>query len=64
MGTAAVFVVLAAGVVASTLEAMRASQERNAAIAEKRRADAGAATAQAVTDFLQNDLLAQAGVVK
>ena len=53
-GTAAVFLVLAAGVVASTVELVRAR-------AEKRRADTETATAQAVSDFLQNDLLAQAG---
>jgi len=46
MGVAAVFVVLVAGVVASTWEAVQA-----------RRAEA---SAQAVNDFLQNDLLAQA----
>lgn len=53
MGVAAVFVVLVAGVVASTWEAVQA-----------RRAEAEAkqqpAIAQAVNDFLQNDLLAQA----
>ena len=38
----------------------QAVAERNRAIAEKRRADDEAATAQAVRDFLQNDLLAQA----
>jgi eukaryotic-like serine/threonine-protein kinase len=53
IGTAAVFLVLAAGVVASTWGLLRAR-------AEKRRADAETATAQAVNDFLQNDLLAQA----
>jgi hypothetical protein len=94
-GVAAVFVVLAAGIVASTWQAARATrerdraaaaernatierdralgaekkasaaeaqalQERNRAIAEKQRADTEAATAKAVNDFLQNDLLAQA----
>jgi serine/threonine protein kinase/Tfp pilus assembly protein PilF len=53
MGVAAVFVVLVLGVVASTWEAVQA-----------RRAEAKArqqsAIAQAVNDFLQNDLLAQA----
>jgi eukaryotic-like serine/threonine-protein kinase len=52
-GTAAVFVVLVAGVIASTWQAVKA-----------RRAEAQAkqqsAIAQAVNDFLQNDLLAQA----
>jgi len=52
-GVAAVFVVLVAGIVASTWEAVKA-----------RRAEANAkkqsAIAQAVNDFLQNDLLGQA----
>jgi len=52
-GTAAVFVVLVAGVITSTWQAVKA-----------RRAEAQAkqqsAIAQAVNDFLQNDLLAQA----
>jgi hypothetical protein len=38
----------------------QAVQERNTSIAEKRRADNEAATAKAVSDFLENDLLAQA----
>ncbi len=38
----------------------RAVEERNRALAEKRRADDEAATAKAVSDFLQGDLLAQA----
>jgi eukaryotic-like serine/threonine-protein kinase len=37
-----------------------AIQERNRAVTEKRRADDEAATAKAVSDFLQGDLLAQA----
>lgn len=45
-GAAAVFAVLALGAVASTLEAVRARRSE--------------ASAEAVTDFLQNDLLAQA----
>jgi tetratricopeptide (TPR) repeat protein/tRNA A-37 threonylcarbamoyl transferase component Bud32 len=92
---AAVFVALAAGVVASTWEAVRArtaqqvavtqrdravaaerrataqeesarrsaaiaEQERKTAISEKVRADAEATTAEAVNDFLRNDLLSQA----
>ena len=52
-GVAAVFVVLAAGVVASTREAIRAGRAQHAAQLE-------AATAKAIDDFLQNDLLAQA----
>jgi len=39
----------------------RAVQERNRALAEKRRADEESASARAVSDFLANDLLAQAG---
>jgi tetratricopeptide (TPR) repeat protein/predicted Ser/Thr protein kinase len=38
-----------------------AVQERNRAVKEKKRADDESATAKAVNDFLQNDLLAQAG---
>ena len=38
-----------------------AQQQRNNAIGERQRADTEAATAKAVADFLQNDLLAQAG---
>ncbi|MBI3491661.1 MAG: serine/threonine protein kinase [Acidobacteria bacterium] len=40
----------------------RAVQERNLARAEQRRADREAATAKAIDDFLQGDLLAQASV--
>jgi tetratricopeptide (TPR) repeat protein len=56
----AVFVVLVAGIVASTWQAARTTEERNRAVAEKRRADTESATAKAVNDFLENDLLAQA----
>ena len=52
-GVAAVFVVLVAGIIASTWEATRARRAEQAATTE-------AATAKAVNDFLQNDLLAQA----
>ncbi len=38
-----------------------ATEERNATIAAKRNADTAAATTKAVNDFLQDDLLAQAG---
>jgi tetratricopeptide (TPR) repeat protein len=38
----------------------QAVQERNKSVAEKQRADSEAATAKAVSDFLENDLLAQA----
>jgi serine/threonine protein kinase len=53
MGTAAVFLVLTAGVVASTWEAVRARTAERAAKAQEE-------SAQAVNDFLRNDLLAQA----
>jgi len=94
-GVVAVFVVLAAGIVVSTSEAIRANRagqaalvernralqaeerarverdlalraqqaatiERNRALTEKQRADDEAATAKAVNNFLQQDLLAQA----
>jgi tetratricopeptide (TPR) repeat protein len=59
-GTAAVFVALVIGVVASTREAILARRERNQAVLERKRADSEAASAKAVVDFLQNDLLAQA----
>jgi len=76
LGVAAVFVVLAMGVVASTWEAVRANQARRAAIVErdratgernraekeKRRADEEFATTKAINDFLLGDLLAQASV--
>jgi len=52
-GVAAVFVVLITGVVASTWEATRARRAEQVATTE-------AATAKAVNDFLQHDLLAQA----
>jgi eukaryotic-like serine/threonine-protein kinase len=42
----------------------QAVQERNRALKEKQRADGEAATAKAVNDFLQNDLLAQASASK
>ena len=53
-GVAAVFVVLAIGIVVSTWEAVRANRAEQAARSE-------AAAANAVNAFLQNDLLAQAG---
>jgi tetratricopeptide (TPR) repeat protein/tRNA A-37 threonylcarbamoyl transferase component Bud32 len=80
-GTAAVFVVLVAGIAGSTWQAVRASRarqvavqerdratsaeqvatsERNRAVIEKQRADTEAATATAINNFLQDDLLAQA----
>ena len=54
-GVAAVFVVLIAGIIASTWEAARARRAEQTANTES-------ATAKAVNDFLQNDLLAQASV--
>jgi serine/threonine protein kinase len=48
LGLAAVFIVLFAGILVSTREAARANRE--------------AATSRAISDFLQNDLLAQASV--
>ncbi|MBV9037636.1 MAG: tetratricopeptide repeat protein, partial [Acidobacteriaceae bacterium] len=66
-GVAAVFLVLVAGIIVSTWEAMRARraeaeaiQQRNRALAQEKRADSEAATAKAIDDFLQKDLLAQA----
>jgi eukaryotic-like serine/threonine-protein kinase len=54
---AAVFVVLTAGVVVSTWQAVRARRAERAALEAQQ-------TAQAVNEFLQNDLLAQASAVK
>jgi serine/threonine protein kinase len=53
IGTSVVFLVLVAGIAVATWEAVRARHE-------KRRADEEATTSQAIVDFLQNDLLAQA----
>jgi eukaryotic-like serine/threonine-protein kinase len=55
-GTAAVFVVLVGGIAVGTTEAMRATRATRAALDQ-------AATAKAVSDFLQNDLLSQASAV-
>jgi tetratricopeptide (TPR) repeat protein len=52
-GTAAVFLVLVTGVAVSTWEAVRARKAEQAAAKE-------AAAASAISDFLRNDLLAQA----
>jgi tetratricopeptide (TPR) repeat protein len=60
-GVAAVFVVLVAGVAVSTSQAIRANRAGQAALRERDRAVAAEATARAVNDFLQTDLLAQAG---
>ena len=59
-GALTVLVVVVAGIVASTWQAARATQERNRTVAEKRRADTESAIAKTVNDFLQNDVLAQA----
>jgi tetratricopeptide (TPR) repeat protein/predicted Ser/Thr protein kinase len=59
-GIAAVFVVLLAGVAVSTSQAIRANRAGQAALKERDRAMAAEASAKAVSDFLQNDLLAQA----
>lgn len=50
----AVFVVLLAGIMASTMATIRAARERDRALRAEQ-------IANAVNDFLQNDLLAQAG---
>lgn len=54
LGTAAVFMVLLAGVFISAGQATRARRERDRALRAEQ-------VAMAVNDFLQNDLLAQAG---
>ena len=59
-GVAAVFVVLIAGIIASTWEAARARRAEQAARTAEQAARIESATAKAVSDFLQNDLLAQA----
>jgi eukaryotic-like serine/threonine-protein kinase len=48
---------------AATAAEVQALRDRNQALAENERADTEAATAKAVNDFLQNDLLAQASQV-
>jgi tetratricopeptide (TPR) repeat protein len=55
-GVAAVFAVLITGIIASTWEAARARRAEQAANTE-------AATAKAINDFLQNDLLDQASAM-
>jgi tetratricopeptide (TPR) repeat protein len=59
-GVAAVFMVLIAGIITTTWEATRARRAERAALRERDRADSQSATAKAINDFLQNDLLAQA----
>ena len=53
-------VLIAASLIAG---AAVATVERNRAVAERQRADTEAATARAVNDFLQNDLLSQLGAL-
>lgn len=57
----AILVILVAGALISTWEALRAGRAERAAILQRDRADTEAATAKAVNEFLENDLLAQAG---
>jgi serine/threonine protein kinase/tetratricopeptide (TPR) repeat protein len=58
--TTAVFLVLVIGIIASTWEATRARRAERTAIDERNRANNEAAATKAVSDFVQNDLLAQA----
>jgi serine/threonine protein kinase len=61
IGTATAFAaLLLLGVVVSTWQAIRARRAERAATVQRDRADSEAATAKAVTDFLQNSLLSQA----
>jgi tetratricopeptide (TPR) repeat protein/predicted Ser/Thr protein kinase len=60
-GVGAVFVVLIAGIVASTWEAIQARRAEAQAVNAEKKAKQESETSQAVTDFLRNDLLAQAG---
>jgi eukaryotic-like serine/threonine-protein kinase len=53
--------VLIAGTIVSVYQAVRARKAQHAAVLERDRADAEAATAAAVNSFLQHDLLGQAG---
>jgi serine/threonine protein kinase/tetratricopeptide (TPR) repeat protein len=63
LGVAAAFaLLLAAGTVVSSWQAVRASRERNKAVAEKDRAEEQVAIAKAVNEFLQKDLLGQADI--
>jgi serine/threonine protein kinase/Tfp pilus assembly protein PilF len=62
-GAGFVALLLLASAVSITL-AVREGRERDKAIAQQRRADEQAAIAKAVTDFLQNDVLAQASSKK
>ena len=53
--------VLVVGTIVSVYQAVRAHQAERAAVLQRDRADTEAATAAAVNNFLQNDLLAQTG---
>jgi eukaryotic-like serine/threonine-protein kinase len=63
-GVAAVFVVLVAGIAVSSTEAIRANRAGAAAVAERDRALAAERSAEAVTDFLRNDMLRQASLIE
>lgn len=61
LGTTAAFAaLLILGAIVSTWQAVRARRAEKAATVARDRADTEAATSKAVTDFLQNSLLAQA----
>jgi non-specific serine/threonine protein kinase/serine/threonine-protein kinase len=59
---AAVLLVLIGGIVASTMEAWRATKAERTALGEKERADAEAGIAKATSDFLTGDLLGSANM--
>ncbi len=57
----ALLIVLVAGTLVSVYQAVRARKAERAALLQRDRADAEAATAAAVNEFLQKDLLSEAG---
>ncbi len=57
----ALLAVMIAGTLVSVYQAVRARDAEHAALLQRDRADSEAASAEAVSDFLQNDLLSQAG---
>lgn len=61
IGVLAVFVVLIAGIAASSWQAIRANRAEQSATRERIIAQQESASAKAVSDFLKYDLLAQAG---
>jgi len=61
VAASAVGISLVAGLAVSTVLYVSAKQERDEAVKQKQRADEQAAVAQAVNEFLQDDLLKQAG---